>query len=155
MLILNYRYLDRRGGKIPISEERKMLDNEMQEGPELFELKYGNEYVKNIYFGKQFFIIGALRNIPTDSYVAREIKKLAEKHMQAILDGENELTNNEIEILDKVWFEVKFFSTLKAHRNGIVLNSTDDYNSVLQKFNDAESAPIRLEYIPFEHMIQD
>ena len=155
VLVMNYKYRDRIGENIPPFEERRALDKEMQGNPDLFELKYGNEYVKRIHFGKQLFIIGAIRNMPTDSRAAREIKKLAEKHINALLDGDNELTNEEMEILNKVWFEVKFFSTLKAHRNGIVLNTTEDYKTALQQFTDAESSAIQLEYIPFDHMISD
>ena len=155
VLVMNYKYRDRTGENRPPFEERRTLDKEMQEDPELFELKYGNEYVKRIHFGKQFFIIGAIRNMPTDSYAASNVKKLAKKHINALLNGDNKLTKEEMDILNKVWFEVKFFSTLKAHRNGIVLNTTEDYKSAFQQFTDAESSAIQLEYIPFDHMIQD
>lgn len=155
VLVLNYKYWDSRGGFNPDLEEKRALEKQRQEDPELFELKYGNEYIEKIHFGKQLFIIGAIRNMPTDPYAADEIKKLAERHMNALIDGKNELSNNEMMILNKVWFEVKFFSTLKAHRNGIVLNSTADYNNAFKQFNDAESSAIELEYVPFDHMVQD
>ena len=155
VLLVNFRYLDRKGVYRPPFEEKRVLDKEMQENPELFELKYGNEYVESIHIGKQFFIIGAMRNMPTDVYAASEIRKLAEKHMHTLLGGDNRLSLEEMEVLNKVWFEVKFFSTLKVHHNGIVLNTPEDYAAAVQDFNDAEASAIHLEYIPFDHMIQN
>ncbi|RXG32726.1 hypothetical protein [Leeuwenhoekiella marinoflava] len=154
-MLVNFRYLDRKGVYRPPFEEKRVLDKEMQENPELFELKYGNEYVESIHIGKQFFIIGAMRNMPTDVYAASEIKKLAEKHMHTLLGGDNKLSLEEMEVLNKVWFEVKSFSTLKVHHNGIVLNTPEDYAAAVQDFNDAEASAIHLEYIPFDHMIQN
>ena len=75
--------------------------------------------------------------------------------MNGLIDGENQLSNEELVILNKVWFEVKFFSTLKMHRNGVVINSNADYNKAVQEVMDAESTIIQVEYIPFDHMISD
>ncbi len=152
VLVMNYKYKEGTTGFLPRSEERKSLSEEMAQDPSLFELKYGNEYVENVYFGKIIYMIGVLRNMPTGDKAEKEIQGLARKKMGFIIDGEKPLTADEQEILNKVWFEVKFFSTLKAHRNGIVLNTNNDYKEVLQEFEDAESSVIQLEYAPFEHI---
>lgn len=62
------------------------MGNEMQENPFLFELKYGNEYIEKIYYGKNIFVIGALRNMPTNDKAATEIKDIARKHMNGLID---------------------------------------------------------------------
>ena len=155
VLILSSKYTEGIGSFLPPFEERRALKNEMEQNPSLFELKYGNRYVEKIKYGKNIFIIGALRNMPTGNSAADEIKTLAEKHMNAIIDGNNQLSTEEMEILDKVWFEVKFFSTLKMHRNGVVLNTTEDYNAAAEEVFDAESSVIQLQYVSFDHMISD
>ena len=155
VLTLNYKYKEASSNFLPPFEERRSLTEEMEQNPSLFELKYGNEYVNEVYYGKVIFMIGALRNMPTDHKAASEIKNLARKKMGFIIDGENQLTAEEQEVLDKVWFEVKFFSTLKSHRNGVVLNNNTDYNAVIQEFQDADSSIIQLEYAAFEHMFSE
>ncbi|MDX1603563.1 MAG: hypothetical protein R3209_10860, partial [Salinimicrobium sediminis] len=120
--------------------------------PALYKLKYGNEYIEKVGYGKIFFVIGAIRNLPTDSNVADNIKNIARKHMDAMINGSTGITSKEQEILDKVWFEVKFFSTLKEHRNGVVINTTADYENALQKLNAAEVSVIQLQYEPVENL---
>ncbi|WP_026756076.1 hypothetical protein [Sediminibacter sp. Hel_I_10] len=153
VLTLNYRYKEGSSDFLPPYEERLSLTDEMEQDPALFELKYGNEYVEKVHYGKILYMVGALRNVPTNDNAANEIKNLARKKMNFIIDGDDQLTAEEQEVLDKVWFEVKFFSRLKAHRNGIVLNNSDDYNAVIQEFQDSEASIIQLEYAAFEHMI--
>ena len=153
VLTLNYKYKEGSSGFLPPYEERLSLTEEMEQDPSLFELKYGNEYVEKVYYGKIIYMVGALRNMPTKKNVANEIKNLARKKMNLIIDGNVQLTAEEQEVLDKVWFEVKFFSTLKTHHNGIVLNNSDDFNAVFQEVQDSESSIIQLEYAVFEHMI--
>lgn len=155
VLILSSKFTEGIGSFLPPFEERRALKIEMEQNPSLFELKYGNEYVEEIYFGKNIFIIGALRNMPTSTSAANEIKTLAQKHMNAIINGKDQLSTEEMEILDKVWFEVKFFSTLQKHRNGVVLNTTEDYNAAAEEVFDAESSVIQMQYVPFGHMISD
>lgn len=155
VLVLNYKYKEGSSAFLPPFEERKSLTEEMARDPSLFELKYGNEYVNKVYYGKVIFMIGALRNMPTGDKAANEIKSLARKKMGYIIDGENPLKAEEQEKLDKVWFEVRFFSTLKSHRNGIVLNTNNDYKEVVQEFQDSESSIIQLEYAAYEHMFSE
>ncbi|MCC4214216.1 hypothetical protein [Leeuwenhoekiella parthenopeia] len=153
VLTLSYQYIEGRNSFLPPYQERLSLTEEMEQDPSLFELKYGNEYVEKVSYGKILYMVGALRNMPTDYNAASEIKNAARKQMNFILYGTNELTAKEQEVLDKVWFEVKFFSTLKAHRNGIVLTNNDDYNAFAQEFQDSESSIIQLEYAAFEQLI--
>ena len=93
-----------------------------------------------------FFIIGALRNLPTDEAAQRAIKAAAQKKLNSVTQEGISLTAEEEELLAKVWFEVKFFSTLKSHTNGVVIESLNDYEQALQEINDAEPAVIQLEY---------
>jgi len=153
VLTSNYQYIEGSRSFLPPYQERLSLTEELEQDPSLFELKYGNEYVEKVYYGKLLYIVGALRNMPTDDHAANEIKNVARKQMDFIMGGEQQLTAKERAILDNVWFEVKLFSTLKEHRNGIVLNKSTDYNSVLQEFQDAESSIIQLEYAAFDQLI--
>lgn len=122
------------------------------ENPELYKLKYGNEYVEKLGYGKIFFVIGAVRNLPTDGNVADDIKNIARKHMDAMINGSTGITPKEQEKLDKVWFEIKFFSTLSEHRNGVVINSAEDYENAVQKVNTGEVSVIQLEYKSVEDL---
>ncbi|SOC81612.1 hypothetical protein SAMN06296241_3193 [Salinimicrobium sediminis] len=131
---------------------RDSLSGVYNEDPALYKLKYGNEYIEKVGYGKIFFVIGAIRNLPTDSNVADNIKNIARKQMDAMINGSTGITSKEQEILDKVWFEVKFFSTLKEHRNGVVINTSADYENALQKLNAAEVSVIQLQYEPVENL---
>ena len=131
---------------------RESLAKVYDEDPALYKLKYGNEYVEKVGYGKIFFVIGAIRNLPTDSNVADNIKNIARKHMEAMITGSTGITPEEQEILDRVWFEVKFFSTLKEHLNGVVIHTTGDYENALQKLNAAEPSVIQLQYESVENL---
>lgn len=140
------------GSFLPPFKESDSLKNVKEQDPALFELKYGNEYVEKVKYGKHFFVIGALRNIPTNENAVIELKRLAEIRMHELLSGNNQLSTEEREILNKIWFEVKFFSMLKEHQNGVVINSYADYESAMQEVNKAEVSIIQLEYVPFRHL---
>ncbi len=133
-------------------EVRDSLAQVYNEDPQLYKLKYGDEYVEKVGYGKVFFVIGAIRNLPTGGNVADDIKNVARKHMEAMINGSTGITPKEQEILDKVWFEVKFFSTLKEHRNGVVINSAGDYEKAVQKVNDSELSVLQLQYTPVENL---
>jgi hypothetical protein len=133
-------------------EVRDSLAKVYEEDPELYKLKYGNEYVEKVGYGKVFFIIGAIRNLPTDSNLADDIKNIARKRMEAMINGSTGITREEQEKLDKVWFEVKFFSNLKEHRGGVVINSFADYENAIEQMVDGESSVIQLQYESVENL---
>ncbi len=131
---------------------RDSLSKTYDENPALYKLKYGNEYLEKVGYGKVLFIIGALRNLPANSSAATEIKNIAERRMNELLTGNTNLTPQEQELLTKVWFEVKFFSSLKKHRNGLVIDSAEDYENAIQEVEDAELSIIQLEYQTVENL---
>ena len=133
-------------------EVRDSLAKVYEEDPALYKLKYGNEYIEKVGYGKIFFIIGALRNLPTNDNAANKIRDIARRQMDLMLNGGTGITPEEQEILDKVWFEVKFFSTLKEHRNGVVINSAEDYDRAIQEITDAEPSVIQLQYESVENL---
>lgn len=152
VLVGGYKYQHGSDNFNSIGKVRDSLKAEYNNNPELFELKYGNQYVTRVGYGKNYIIIGAIRNLPTNDNVATDIKELARKKMQNIMYSPVIITAEEQEILNKVWFELKFFSTLKEHRNGVVLNSHEDYLNVLQEVYDAEVSIIQLFYSSFEDL---
>ncbi len=155
VLIVGYKESEGRAGLIDVSRDEKLaIDAERLENPELFALKYGDQYVDKIHYGKNLVVVGALRNMPTDVTAVDQVNKIAEKRMNDILSGSSLVSDDEMEILQKVWFEVKLFSTYKNQRNGIVLESNDDYESAAQDFIDAEPEIIQYEYKKFEHLVQ-
>ncbi|MCC8360170.1 toxin-antitoxin system YwqK family antitoxin [Salinimicrobium sediminilitoris] len=133
-------------------EVRDSLAKVLDENPGLYKLKYGGEYIEKAGYGKIFFVIGAIRNLPTDSNVADDIKNIARKHMDALISGRTGITPREQEKLDRVWFEVKFFSTLKEHRDGVVINSAGDYKNAIEKVNAGELSVIQLKYKSVENL---
>jgi hypothetical protein len=159
--ITGYDYFD------PSFNVRDSLDKVHAENPTQFELKYGKEIVEKVNYGKTFVVVGALRNLPTDEKAANKVKEIALKRLYELRDntitimkgdkisfiqGEKiSLTAEEREILNKVWFEVKFFSNLKQHRNGLVLNSTEEYKSAIEAVNAAEPSVIQLAYRAVNH----
>ena len=72
--------------------------------------------------------------------------------MDAMISGRTGITPKEQEKLNKVWFEVKFFSTLKEHRNGVVINSAGDYENAIEKVNAGELSVIQLKYKSVENL---
>lgn len=133
-------------------EVRDSLAKVYDETPALYKLKYGNEYVEKVGYGKIFFVIGAIRNLPTSGNASDDIKDIARRKMQAMINDDTGITPEEQEVLDKVWFEVKFFSTLKEHRNGLVIDSAEDYNNALEELNNAELSVIQLKYQTVENL---
>lgn len=133
-------------------EVRDSLSKMHNENPALYELKYGNEYVEKVGYGSVFFVIGAIRNLPTNSQTANDIKNIAQKRMNELLNGHTSLSPEEQEMLNKVWFEIKFFSSLKAHRSGLVLNSNEDYENAMEELNNAELSVIQLKYQSVENL---
>ena len=155
VLILGYKENEGNAAIIDVSrDERLAIDAERLENPDLFALKYGDQYVNKIHYGKNLIVVGALRNMPTHVTAIEQVNKIAEKRMNDILSGSNLVSDNEMEILDKVWFEVKLFSTFKNQRNGIVLEDTDDYQEALDEFIAADPEIIQFEYAKFEHLVQ-
>ena len=133
-------------------EVRDSLAKVYDENPDLYRLKYGNEYVVKKGYGKIFFVIAAIRNLPTSGNADDRIKDIARRHMEALLYDYPGLTPEEQEILNKVWFEIKFFSTLIEHRNGVVINSAEDYDNAIQEIEGAELSVIQLEYQTVENL---
>ncbi|APG59854.1 hypothetical protein [Christiangramia salexigens] len=155
VLIMSYNEKEGRAGLTQVSRDEKLaVDAERLENPELFSLKYGDQYIDKIHYGKNLVIIGALRNMPTNELAIRIINQIANNRMNDILNGSNLVSENEMEILNKVWFEVKLFSTFKNQRNGIVLENTEDYQAALEEFTAAESVIIQFEYAKYEHLVQ-
>ncbi|RXG18655.1 hypothetical protein DSM03_10118 [Leeuwenhoekiella aestuarii] len=125
---------------------RDSLSKVRQADPERYKQKYGDAYLHKVGYGKYFFIIGAVRNLPTDENTQQMIKEAARKKINSLTQEGVELTSEEQKLLAKVWFELKFFSTLKAHTHGIVINSLQDYEHALQEINEADDAVIQLQY---------
>ena len=132
------------------------------EDPEFFELKYGQELISKVHYGKTFLLVGAIRNLPTTDEAASRIKNIAEKRLNELRGNTftmmkdnkidlvqsefNSLTDEEREILDKVWFEVKFFSNLREHQNGMLIESEADYKGAINAINEADPEVMVLEY---------
>lgn len=132
------------------------------EDPELFEVKYGQEIVAKVKYGKTFIVIGVIRNLPSNDEAAERIKKIAKKRLNELRgntitimkdnkidllqDEPLSLTAEERELLNKVWFEVKFFSNLREYRNGLVIDSFEKYEMAIEAVNDAEPEVINFEY---------
>ena len=116
-------------------------------------LKFGQEYIQNIAYGKSSILIGALRNMPTDRNTVAEIKSIAQKKMNSLLSADGiGISEEEQAMLDKVWFEVRLFSYLPEHQNGIVINSYADYEQGINAINAAELSIIQLEYKTVEYL---
>ena len=155
VLILGYKENEGNAAIIDVSrDERLAIDAERLEDPDLFALKYGDQYVNKIHYGKNLIVVGALRNMPTHVTAIEQVNKIAQKRMNDILNGTNLVSENEMEILNKVWFEVKLFSTFKNQRNGVVLENTEDYQQALEEFTAAEPEIIQFEYAKYEHLVQ-
>ncbi|GHA45854.1 hypothetical protein GCM10007103_28730 [Salinimicrobium marinum] len=133
-------------------EVRDSLAKVYEENPALYKLKYGNEYIEKQGYGRVFFVIGAIRNLPTSNNAANDLKDIARRQMDAMLYGGTGITPEEQEMLDKVWFEIKFFSSLKEHRNGLVIDSAEDYNNALEELNASDLSIFQLKYQSVENL---
>jgi hypothetical protein len=116
---------------------RDFLAKVRDANPELYELKYGNEFLEKVYLVKSYVVVGAIRNMPTESSAANKVKNIARKHMYALLSNGEGISSTEQEILNKVWFEIKFFSTLKIHQNRLVIDSYQAYDTALKAVNNS------------------
>jgi hypothetical protein len=132
---------------------RDSLANVYENDSANYVLKYGDEYIEKIGYGKSMMLIGAIRNLPTNALLADELRQIADKKLDA-LTSENSpaLTAEEQAMLDKVWFEVRFFSYVPEHRSGVVINSYQDYQQTVEAVDDAELSVIQLEYKSCEYL---
>lgn len=153
VLVGGTRYID---GYTNISlpfDLRDSLANVYENDSANYVLKYGDEYVEKIGYGKSTLLIGAIRNLPTDPLLADELKTIADKKMDVLIsENSPALTEEEQAMLDKVWFEVRFFSYVPEHRSGVVINSYQDYQQAVEAVDDAELTVIQLEYKSCEYL---
>jgi hypothetical protein len=153
ILVGGSRYIDGYSNiQLPF-DVRDSLANVYENDSANYVLKYGDEYIEKIGYGKSMMLIGAIRNLPTNALLADELRQIADKKLDA-LTSENSpaLTAEEQAMLDKVWFEVRFFSYVPEHRSGVVINSYQDYQQTVEAVDDAELSVIQLEYKSCEYL---
>jgi hypothetical protein len=132
---------------------RQALAEEHNENPELYELKYGNQFADKVYKGKTYLVIGAIRNVPKDIAAYNQIKEVARKHLNSLLNANSDgTTETEQQLLHKVWFEVKFFSTLKEQQNGVLIESYQDYQNAFDAIDQAENSTVQIKYGSVENL---
>ncbi len=153
ILVGGSRYIDGYSNiQLPF-DVRDSLANVYENDSANYVLKYGDEYIEKIGYGKSMMLIGAIRNLPTNALLADELRQIADKKLDA-LTSENSpaLTAEEQAMLDKVWFEVRFFSYVPEHRSGVVINSYQDYQQTVEAVDDTELSVIQLEYKSCEYL---
>lgn len=109
------------------------------ESEEVYHLKYGDFFHRTVYYGKYFFITGVLRNMPTNDPELREkLEQVASKKMAGIFLSDISMTSEEEALLGNVFFEIRAFSNTPGYEAGAVLNSYQDYEQFLSKYETAE-----------------
>ena len=133
-------------------EVRSNLREEYEANPELYILKYGDEYAEKVYYGYEYILIGAARNIPTNSVAAEKVKEAIKKYVYNIQNGSSSLSEADKNLLDKVWVELKFFSTVPAHKQGVVVSSHEQLESLIEELTSAEDEVIQVAFRKVEYL---
>lgn len=127
---------------IPVNEE---IDNEIANDANAFNLKYGNQYLSDVVFGKYGYVVGTIRNLPSDTQLRKQLMDLAYKKASFILGSEIPLSADEKTTLSNVFFELKFFSpTLGA--DGIVLKTPKNYEDISEMISNSDNWNIQEVY---------
>ncbi len=114
-----------------------------------FELLYGDSYVRSYVTGKLNYYIATLRNLPTDPDLKEEIVDIAQKHTQWIVTGNNEISEEKREMLDRVFYEFKVHSSTGIDQGGIVVNNLEEFDAAIAQINEAEHTIIQQEVMEF------
>lgn len=137
-----------------LSDGHESIHESYNSNKELFTLKYGDSYIFKKTFGRYQFTLGVIRNLPTESDTAEKIKEIAEKKMEYLLNGTAELNEEETELLEKVWFEIRHFSPSLHRSTGIIIESFEQYNNILNQYMDGEDYILQKEYRSFESVFR-
>ncbi|WP_425390646.1 hypothetical protein [Ekhidna sp.] len=127
---------------IPSIATSEAVKVEMNEDVTSFQLKYGDEFLRKRIFGKYGFTIGTLRNLPSDPSLREQLKDLANKKTNYILNNSEALTIEEETLLSNIFFELKMHSpVLGIH--GMVLSSQSDYLSAISQIENNDNYVIQ------------
>jgi hypothetical protein len=106
-----------------------------------FERLYGDGYVTKFITGKNLLIIGTIRNLPSDPTLRDRIITAAEKYANDLMIDQNTLTQEEKNLLSRVFFQLKAHSNL-LEINGRILKSYSDYSDVVDMIDTADAVSV-------------
>jgi hypothetical protein len=113
-----------------------------------FERLYGDGYVTKFHTGKTLFIIGTIRNLPSDPTLRGQVLDAAEKYANDLMNDQNTVTQEEKNLLSRVFFQLKAHSNL-LEANGRILKSYADYNDVVDMIDTADAVSVN--FVLVEH----
>jgi len=132
----------------PEVETLRTLGTELQENLEAFTEFYGDEFNNQNFYGKYLLTVATLRNLPTDPAVREQIERIAFRHATNLMSGDevHTITEEEQRLLSQVFFELKAHSSSLDNVNGVVIDSPEDYQRVIQAVEDASFEIIQKEF---------
>lgn len=133
-------------------DTREGIKNEREADVNAFTLKYGNEYNNISYRGKYLYIVGVLRNLPSDVTLRDQIKDIAYDKAQDLTSGTSTVSEADQKLLDRVFFEVKIFTSAMEDLRGKTIESFDDYEAVVEELEASESKIIQRQYQTFDYL---
>lgn len=122
----------------PSQITNRVNDLRNQEG-DLFPLLYGDSYGSEYLTGKEVYIVGAIRNLPTDEKTRNRLLNIAELYSLDLLNGSSEVSDEDLDLLAKAKFEMKLHSDALNNPNGYVIESTSVLNELLEQVTTAPS----------------
>jgi hypothetical protein len=125
-----------------VDTKAEELENELGDN---FSLLYGNTYVQSYVTGKYAIYIGTLRNLPTDSELRQQLIDIAFKHTEWIAYGTEPITEEESELLDRVFFEFKVHGSAENFLDGIILSTHEEYLTYVEELQEADNQIVQLQ----------
>lgn len=133
-------------------ETRETVKNQKNDDIEAFKSKFGNEYNHIAYTGKYLYTIGVLRNLPNDPQLRYQLKQIAYNKARHLTSGTSNISKEEQALLDRVFFELKIFTSAMDDLRGKTIESFADYEQVVQELEASESKIVQREYQTFDHL---
>lgn len=133
-------------------EARENIKNEREADINVFTQKYGNEYNNTSYRGKYLFMVGVLRNLPSDETLRDQIKDIAYNKAYDLTSGTSTVSEADQELLDRVFFELRIFTSAMDDLRGKTIASFEDYESVVQELESSESEIVQRQYQSYDYL---
>ncbi|SNT11109.1 hypothetical protein SAMN05421640_2324 [Ekhidna lutea] len=135
----------------PSITTREAVKSEIEADPTAFKMKYGDHYLHKIISGKYGFIIGTMRNLPSDFALRNQLKELAYKKANHILGSSVGLTEQEELMLSKVFFELKYFSPILGS-SGVVLDTNETYETIIYEIENTDPFVLQKVYRTYDYL---
>jgi hypothetical protein len=146
-LISGYRSVYKKFSVYPEISTSQGIWTELDQNESQFVNLYGDEFNNEQFNGKYLLTVATLRNLPSDEQLRAQIEDIAWKHTSFLISEVNEPLNNaEKNLLLNIFYELKVHSSSLDETGGIVINTPEDFESIIEKISSSENVLLQKGY---------